>query len=112
MERLPKRLRADTPEWLELWAVARYDLRLSEDDFWNMSIDEFQALLRHHNLELERQDYHAALICWTLANIFRSDKSRSYKVSDFMPGKPKQKRKQSTEEMVEILKGFTAFYRK
>ena len=109
MLRSQKLLKADTPEWLELWAVARYDLRLSDDEFWNMSYDEFQALLQRRNFEIERQDYHAALICSTLANIFRSGKSRAYKVSDFMPGKPKQKRKQSPKEMVEILKGFAAF---
>ncbi|MDD4986684.1 MAG: hypothetical protein PHQ43_13065 [Dehalococcoidales bacterium] len=101
----PRRFRADSPGWLEVWSIARYDLQLSEAEFWDMSVDEFDALLKRHNLRLEREDARAALICSVMANIFRG-KGKPYRVKDFMPGKAK--RKQTPAEMVEILKGFTA----
>ena len=104
---MPKRLRADTPEWLEVWAIARYDLGLTEDEFWNLSIDEFNALLKRHNLKQEREDSRAAMICTVIANIFRG-KGKPYKITDFMPSKPRQKRNQTPVEMVEMLKCFTS----
>ena len=48
---------------------------------------ELNALAERYNINLERQDYHAALICALLANIYRdSDKKpEPFQPSDFMP---------------------------
>lgn len=104
-------LSPDTPEWLELWAIARYDLKLSDREFWDLSADQFSALLKRRSIELERQDFHAAQICCTLANIFRDKKSKAYQPADFMPN-PKRKTKQTPDQMLEIVKGWQAFYGK
>jgi hypothetical protein len=101
LNRSPKLL---NEEWFEVWAIARYDLGISEEEFWELSTDQFNALLKRHNLKQEREDSQIAMICAVIANIFRG-KGKPYKIKDFMPGKPK--RKQTPEEMVEILKGYT-----
>lgn len=106
-----KPLKADTPEWIELWAIARYDLELSEKEFWCLSIDQLDALLKRRNLELERQDFHAAMVCSTMANIFRNKKSRPYQPTDFIPN-AKRKAKQTPEQMIAIIQGWQAFYGK
>lgn len=106
-----KPLKADTPEWLQLWALVRYDLKLSEKEFWELSVDQLEALVARRNLELERQDYHAALICWVLANIHRGPKQKPYQITDFMPN-AKRKAKQTPEQMISMLQGWQAFYGK
>lgn len=47
------------------------------------------ALLARRGADLERTNYHAALICAVLANINRDPKRRPvpYQVADFMPQK-------------------------
>ena len=46
------------------------------------------ALLQRYDIAIERQDYHAALICTVLANINRNPKRtpRAFAPVDFMPG--------------------------
>ncbi len=46
----PRRL-----NWYELWAVGRYDLHLSEDEFWSLSPRQFHALTERHDARLERE---------------------------------------------------------
>ncbi len=82
----PKRspLNAD---WLSLWAFARYDLRLSDAEFWDLSFEQFNALAERYIQDQENQDLRAALICSLLANINRDTKKRRtpFEVKDFMP---------------------------
>jgi len=62
-------------------------------------------LLKRHALTIERQDYHAGLICAVLANINRDPKrSKVFTPQDFMPGsRPKESKTQSPEEMFGII---------
>jgi len=56
-------------------------------------------------LTIEREDYHAGLICAVLANINRDHKrSKVFTPQDFMPGsRPKESKTQSPEEMFGII---------
>ena len=47
---------------------------------------ELAALSGRHNTHIERQDYHAGLICAVLANINRDPKkTKPFQPADFMP---------------------------
>jgi hypothetical protein len=90
---------------MELWAIARYDLGLSSREFWELSWDQFEALLARYKLSLERSDYHAALICAVLANIHRSKDSKVFRPQDFMPGKT-----QTPDDMLEKVKMYQNYF--
>lgn len=61
--------------------------------------------MQRHNIFLEWQNYQSALICSVLTNINRDPrKSKVYTPQDFMPSRRAEKRKQSPEEMLEIVK--------
>lgn len=97
-----KHLKPDTPDWILLWSIARFDLHLTDEEFWNLTWDEFTALLSRYKLSIERQDFHAALICAVLANIHRDPKTKPFTPKDFMPGK--EEKKQTPAEMLAIFK--------
>jgi hypothetical protein len=93
-------------DWLTLWAVGRYDLRLSEADFWKLTFKKLDALLKRRQFDIDTGDRQAALICAVLANIHRDPKkSRAYTVQDFLPQKPK-----SPEELLEKVKTLHGIY--
>lgn len=95
---------------LGLWAVGRYDLNLSEQDFWSLTVPKFQALLERHKIDQEWQNYRAALICSILANVYRDPKKKSspFMPADFMPGETEQK--QEPDRMLDIVKDFQAVF--
>ena len=70
-----------------MWAVGRYDLKLSEEELWGLTLKEFGLLVERYNAEVERQDFRVALVCSVLANIYRDDKRRAepFTPEDFMP---------------------------
>jgi hypothetical protein len=70
-----------------LWASGRYDLGLTEDEFWNLTLKEFNALLVRFKDAQDWQNYRAAMICAVVANTVRSSKkkARAWTPSDFMP---------------------------
>ena len=88
-----------------LWSIGRYDLRLSEDEFWQLSLKEFNLLMKRHKEQRSAELYNSALICATIANVNRS-KGKHFQPSDFMP-KEKKKKKMNINEMAEILKAIT-----
>jgi len=68
-------------------SFGRYHLKLSEHEFWHLTLAQLDALVKRHTDEQERQDYRAALICAVLANINRKKNSRTFQPRDFMPSK-------------------------
>lgn len=95
-----KALQNLTDEWLDLWAFGRYDLRLSEDEFWDLTFDQFNALVERYIQEQENQDLRMAMICSLLANIYRNTKKRQrpYEPKEFMPQRRPKKQK-TVEQM-------------
>ena len=93
-----------------MWAYARYDLRLGEDEFWEMAPIELDALATRRNDEVLRADLRSATIGTLVANIFRDPKkSRPVTVYDFLdPGlRPKVKPRQSWQDQMQTLKRAT-----
>ena len=60
-----------------------------EDEFWELTLKEFNALVERYEANLERADYRAALICSVLANTVRDRKRKRipYTPDDFMTNK-------------------------
>ena len=83
-----------------------YTLHLSSNEFWHLTLAQFDALVRQHIEEQKKLDSRTALICTVLANINRNPKkkSKSFTVEDFMPKYEKAKETKSAEEMLETVK--------
>lgn len=91
---------------MELWAIGLYDLKLTESQFWRLTIKEFSMLYERHKQRLSAELFNSALICSVIANANRS-KGKPFTPSDFMPQEKKKRKKMTTEEMVEMLKQIT-----
>lgn len=93
---------------MELWSIGRYDLRLSDDEFWGLTLKEFNLLMKRHKEQRSAEMFNSALICATIANVNRT-KGKAYTPMDFMPKEEeKPKKKMSIAEMVNVLKAVTA----
>lgn len=88
-----------------------YDLHLSDAQFWGLTLVEFNALMERLNLSIERENYRTGLVCALTANIHRDPKSKAFTPQDFMPGKAKPVRKQTPEDMLNIVKMLDAAYK-
>lgn len=99
--RSPARSALYPDEELELWAFARYDLGLSDEEFWDLSVEQFNALIERHITEQENRDLRAAQICCVLANIHRDTrkKPRPFEIKDFLP--QRRPKKPKTEKQME-----------
>ncbi len=49
-----------------LWAVGRYDLRLTNEEFWHMVPRQFAALVRRRRDHQLRLEFGPAVICQTI----------------------------------------------
>lgn len=83
-----------------MWAFARYDARLSDSEFWGLTLKQYNALIERYIIEQENNDLRSALICSLLANIHRDIKKRQkpYEPKDFMP--QRRPRKLKTDEQM------------
>lgn len=74
-------------EWRETWALGRYDIGLSEDEFWHLSPGLFDALWHRVELAHERALEGHAMTCAAVTNV-HIDPETSVPVSPdfFMPG--------------------------
>jgi hypothetical protein len=68
--------------------VARYDLRLTDAEFWDCTLPELELLLGRHQEAFRVSHSPASMVCALLANINRdsSQKPDPFTPSDFMPG--------------------------
>lgn len=90
-------------------AVARYDLGLTEQEFWDLTPAQFDALNERHVLHKQMEDYRAGLIASILCNIHRQEGSEAMEPADFFTDLPRSKpRAMSGEEIMAHLKKATA----
>ena len=82
-----------------MWAFGRYDLKLSELDFWNLTLVEFNALSERYKEAQKWLNHRVAMICSVIANTVRDRKKKSkpWTPDDFMPIK---EQKQMTAEQM------------
>ena len=88
--------------------MGRYDLLLSEEEFWGLTYKEFNALSERCKTSHDWLNYRAALICSVLANTVRDPKKKSkpYTPQDFMPEEKRTRpsKKQSAKQMLRTVK--------
>jgi hypothetical protein len=99
-------------DWLAMWAIARYDFQLSDDDFWKLTFAEYDALMRRRNLDREWQDFHAGLICSVLANVNRNPQTKPepFTPQDFMTQRRHQVRRIEPDTMFATIRALNARY--
>jgi len=89
-----------------LWSIARYDLGLSDSEFWELTPAQFDALNARLFQKIQREDFRAGQICSTLCNLKRQKKSASvWQAHQFFPSLPPPEVKEMTpEEMLGMFK--------
>ncbi|MCK9583182.1 MAG: DUF4035 domain-containing protein [Endomicrobiales bacterium] len=91
-----------------MWAVGRFDLGLSEDDFWDLTLLEFDYLCKRKQLNDTRIERYSAQISWLIYSVNRSKDSKALKIDDFMIKYEKEKPKNQTfQQMKSIAKQIT-----
>ena len=82
-----------------MWAFGRYDLNLSEFDFWNLTLKEFNALSERYKESQNWLNHRSAMICAVVANTVPQKKGRrkTWVPNDFMPT---QERRQMTDKQM------------
>ncbi|WP_433963663.1 hypothetical protein [Tunturiibacter gelidiferens] len=77
--------------WHRYWSLARYDLKLMDDDFWDMTPKMFDALLKRQRVGLEIADRQFAQLTWWVANTGQRTPKKETTYEDFLvlprPGK-------------------------
>ena len=82
--------------------MGRYDLNLSESEFWELTLKEFNVLTIRYENNNDWLNYRVALICSILANIWRGKNTKSFQPDDFMPRK--KSKVQTPEQMFATVK--------
>jgi len=83
-----------------VWAIGRFDLGLSEEELWNLTLPEFNALLERKRERDERADLRAGTVAAVIANAFRSKGTRAYGPADFMPTLQRHERRQPWQKQL------------
>ncbi len=82
-------------------------MKLTSEQFWRLTLKEFNKLCDRHTQDKRAELLNSALICSVIANVHRK-KGKAYSPEDFMPkDKPKKKKEMSIDDMVEVLKQIT-----
>lgn len=68
--------------WLELWAVGKLDLGLTDEEFWGLTLVELNALCTTRRQLTKRDDLRAARICLTIA---QTNGNKDVDLDTFMP---------------------------
>jgi hypothetical protein len=94
-----------------LWALCLYDLRLSEEQFLQLTLKELDALCKRKKLVDKKSEVLLAQIACMYHNVHRDENESAKEIEDFMITKTETvKREQSPEEMKNIAKLITAAF--
>lgn len=91
-----------------MWAFGRFDLHLGEDEFWGLTLREFNALSERHKDNQDWLNYRSALICAVMANMWRGKNTKAFIPNDFMP--KKEHKGQTAEQMLFTVKMLNAAF--
>lgn len=92
---------------MQRWSFGRFELGLSEDEFWGLGLNEFNSLTKRFEDKERRADYRALLISCTLINvILRPDPP--VQPEDYLPQEPKPP--QTPKEQLHILRVLNEIY--
>jgi len=77
---------------LHFWAVARYDLKLSADEFFDLTPRQFDALVKRRRSSLEASEFMTAQLISALYNTGFKTPEKPTSPLDFMPSQWAKKR--------------------
>lgn len=80
-----------------MWTEARYDLRLTDEEFYALTPRQLVWLRERHRQEREYQELLIAINTSTLANHSFNPPKKAYKPYDFMPTKAREAAEVSKE---------------
>ena len=72
---------------MEFWSVGIYDLKISEQEFLELTPKLFDCLCKRKNENDKRETANAALVACMIYNINRRKNSKALTVSDFFKDK-------------------------
>jgi hypothetical protein len=81
-------------------------LKLTNEQFWRLTLKEFNSLCLRHREKQRAELFNSALICSVIANVNRK-KGKTFSPMDFMPKEKKKPKQMSANELVEVLKQIT-----
>ena len=87
-------------------AFGRYDLGLSEEEFWHLTPRELMALQERHEEAQEWQDYRAGVVAAAIVNMLKTKGGKTYKPQDFMP--TRKQKKQTWQEQLAVVETYMA----
>ena len=79
-------------------------MSLSENEFWELTPREFDALAKRYKQCEENEDYRTGVIASTIAT-FLSNRKKPYTPQDFMPKKT-MKPKSNWKQLLHLVEGF------
>lgn len=81
-------------------AIARYDLGLTEAEFWDLTPAQFVALNKRHLIHRQMDDYRSGVIAAVMCNLHRSKDSPALQPSDFFSSLPEVKPKAMSGQQI------------
>jgi hypothetical protein len=79
--------------WLAYWSCARFNLRLTDEEFYSLTPRQFDALLKRHREKIEHTELLAGVIASAIANFSLGGLKEPAKPADFMPSRWETKAK-------------------
>ena len=70
---------------MRLWSVARYDLRLSNEDFYGLTPRQLDALIKRRERETQDREFLFAQLTAYTINFSMARPKAPVKISDLMP---------------------------
>lgn len=87
-----------------MWAIAKYDLRLLDSEFWDLSLAQFMMLIKRHHEKQKAEMFKVGVIGATLYNVApRGKNAKVITPENFLGWKNKPKPKMTSRQMMEAL---------
>lgn len=78
-----------------MWSVGIYDLKLTDEQFWNLTPAKFYALCERKKQDMYRLDYRSGIIVSTIGNVNRSPNTPIFTPQQFMLSEALNKEEES-----------------
>lgn len=91
--------------WRQAWAIARYDLHLSDSEFLALTLPAWAALTERWKEEQKRLDFRFGILASVLVNINvdREKTSKVFEPSDFFSSLHRDPREQTSDSLINVI---------
>ena len=99
---------------MALWAIGKFDLGLTEEEFFALTPRQFFALQDRWLCRIEVADYQAAFVASAIINSMRGKDSKPVSVAEILPDRRGKKKvttkKQNWQDQLALVKHLHAFF--